>query len=187
MTNNSSILSISQISEIKYNHFGGWPFFYSQIEGNVGLSIFILGAPGTPYKIDLSVAASTPLGFQNRAYANSMGYTSPGLAWNWTAASDPNGFSVSLTGNTNSQTIQYAGATYSQIQIGAQFDTSGSYGSSSPSGPFIYSQGVALTETLKVSNLGLTSVPLPPSFLMMITGIGLSGFITGVRRNNSKR
>jgi len=169
---NESTLEIGHTTGLTYRHDGGWPYFITKVADSVSLNIYLLGAPGTPYELDITLSADTPISYSERASGSSVAYTSPGLAWNWPSVDgDLNGFSTSLSGVTNATTIVFSGETYSQIQLGIEFATSAEFGNTGPSqAPFLFGAGIGLNETLVVRNLSV--IPEPHSALLVVFGAG---------------
>ncbi len=170
---NTATLSITHIAQLSYQQtVSGNPFFADQIGDQTGVTMYILGAPGTAYQLTYNAAASIS---PEVGSAGTIAYSSPGFAWGPVNFATTPTFSTTVTAQTNSTTIEYGGQTYSEIQIFPTTGVDAEWGTTEyvPAG-FSINGTAQLTETIQVTDEALpanTVVPLPPSAYLMLSGV----------------
>jgi RHS repeat-associated protein len=147
----SASFYLTQHSFLQYEHFGGWPFFIDYGYNYGAVTAYVLGNPGTPYRLIVEGLGNIPAGAAPGSHT-SIGANHPG----WVFNSGIQHLYYVTTGYSNSNTTTYNGQIYSQVQITSDFSGSVQYGNTGPNqNPFVVKYGVNYQLLLTVQNLAI--------------------------------
>lgn len=152
-------------TQLAYENSNPWPFFISTLVSFTSITAYLLGGPGTPFEMTISLASTVPAGTES-AVASTIAYSTPGYEWLWSTPGEaPEGFTATVTGVTNETTIVYENELYSEVQLFMEFSQRAGHGNTSPSDPYSYASGVQTVETLQIRNL---AIPEPSAGLLSL-------------------